>query len=149
MVPEDCLIWFFASGFVLLFGKWRQFTISNHYQGRSSAMLKSVCIAILAVVLILSFSSVTYAQGEMKQETVKKDEMKKEEMKKGDMEKEMAMGPLKSVTCDPACGFMVRSHSEKELISMVKMHAKKVHNKTVTDKEIRAMMKTEEAAAPK
>ncbi len=112
-------------------------------------MLKSVCIAILAVVLTVSFTAVAFTQGEVKQESTGKGEMKKEEMKKGDMEKEMAMGPLKSVTCDPSCGFMVRSHSEKELVSMVKMHAKQMHHKTLTDKEAKAMIKTEEPPAPK
>lgn len=111
-------------------------------------MLKSFGIAILAVVLTVSFSAVAFTQGEMKQESMKKGEMKKEAMQKKDMEKEMAMGPLKSVTCDPSCGFMVRSHSEKELISMVKMHAKQVHHKNVSDKEVRAMIKSEEAAPP-
>ena len=75
--------------------------------------------------------------------------MKKDGMKKGDMSKEMSMGPLKSVSCDPACGFMVKSHSEKELISMVKSHAKKMHSKVLSDKDVKAMMKTEEAPPPK
>ncbi len=108
-------------------------------------MFRGTCIAILAIVLTVSFSTAAFAQGEMKQESMKKEGMKMEGMKKGDMDKEMAMGPLKSVTCDPSCGFMVRSHSEKELISMVKQHAKNVHHKSLTDKEARAMIKTEEA----
>ena len=112
-------------------------------------MFKYVGIAILAFVLTVSFTTVAFTQGEMKQETMKKDDMKKDEMKKGDMDKEMSMGPLKSVTCDPACGFMVRSHSEKEIITMVKAHAKRMHNKVVTDKDVKAMMKTEEAPATK
>lgn len=48
---------------------------------------------------------------------------------------------LKKVECDPSCGFMVRTHDEKELIEIVKTHAKKVHNMTVTDKDIKDKMK--------
>ncbi len=31
---------------------------------------------------------------------------------------------LKSVQCDPACGFMVRSHSAREVVDVVLKHAK-------------------------
>ncbi len=50
-------------------------------------------------------------------------------------------GNLKKIECDPACGFMVRSHNEKELIELVKRHAKKSHNKSVSEKDIRDKMK--------
>lgn len=48
---------------------------------------------------------------------------------------------LKKVECDPLCGFMVRTHDEKELIEIVKAHAKKAHNMTVSDKEVKDKMK--------
>ena len=112
-------------------------------------MFKYIGIAILAFVLTVSFSAVAYTQDNMGQETMKKDDMKKDDAKKGDMGKEMAMGPLKSVTCDPSCGFMVQSHNEKELIAMVKMHAKKMHNKVLSDKDVKSMMKTVDAPPPK
>ena len=117
-------------------------------------MFKYIGIAILAFVLTVSFSSVAFTQDNKGQETMKKDDMKKDDMKKddakkGDMGKEMAMGPLKSVTCDPSCGFMVQSHNEKELIAMVKMHAKKMHNKVLSDKDVKSMMKTVDAPPPK
>jgi predicted small metal-binding protein len=48
---------------------------------------------------------------------------------------------LKQVECDPKCGFLIRSHDEKEVIEIAKEHAKKSHNMTITEKEIRAMMK--------
>jgi len=48
---------------------------------------------------------------------------------------------LKQVECDPKCGFMIRSHDEKEVIEIAKEHAKKSHNMTITEKEIKAMMK--------
>jgi predicted small metal-binding protein len=48
---------------------------------------------------------------------------------------------LKKVECDPKCGFMVRSHDEKEIIEIVIEHAKKSHKMTITEKDIKAMMK--------
>lgn len=32
---------------------------------------------------------------------------------------------LKEVSCDPKCGFSVKSHDEKEIMDIVKQHAKK------------------------
>ncbi len=49
-------------------------------------------------------------------------------------------GNLKKIECDPTCGFMVRSHDEKELIELVKQHAKKSHNMSVSEKDIRDKM---------
>ncbi len=46
-------------------------------------------------------------------------------------------GPLKKVECDPACGFMVRSHDEQEIYRIVKEHAFKSHNMKVSDKELK------------
>ena len=48
---------------------------------------------------------------------------------------------LKKIECDPKCGFMVQSHEEKELIEIAKEHAKKFHNLTATDEQVKAMMK--------
>ena len=50
------------------------------------------------------------------------------------------MATLKKLECDPTCGFMVRSHDEKELVEIVREHAKKSHNLTVTEKDIREKM---------
>ncbi len=50
-------------------------------------------------------------------------------------------GSLKKIECDPTCGFMIRSHDEKELIDLVKLHAKKSHNMSVSEKDIRDKMK--------
>ncbi len=50
-------------------------------------------------------------------------------------------GDFKKVECDPGCGFMVKSHDEKELIEIVKQHAKKSHNMTVSDRDIKEKMK--------
>ncbi len=48
---------------------------------------------------------------------------------------------MMKIDCDPACGFMIKSHDEKELIEIVKAHAKKVHNMTVTDKDVKDKIK--------
>jgi len=50
---------------------------------------------------------------------------------------------LKSISCPPECGFMARSHDEKELIEIVKAHAKQMHGKDVTDAQLKEMIKTE------
>ncbi|MEJ2683520.1 MAG: DUF1059 domain-containing protein [Candidatus Sulfobium sp.] len=47
-------------------------------------------------------------------------------------------GNLKKVECDPKCGFMIRSHDEKEVISAAIQHARKSHNETLTEKEVRS-----------
>ena len=48
---------------------------------------------------------------------------------------------LEKIECDPRCGFMVRSHDEKELIDLTKLHVKMQHNKEVTDDSLRGMIK--------
>ena len=50
---------------------------------------------------------------------------------------------LKSVSCDPACGFSVKSHDEKEIVSFVQTHAKMHHNKDVSEADVKKMMKEE------
>lgn len=52
------------------------------------------------------------------------------------------MQQLKSVSCDPVCGFKIQSHDEKELIEMVKTHAKNIHNIETTEEEVRAKMES-------
>ena len=49
---------------------------------------------------------------------------------------------LKNISCDPMCGFSLTSHDEKELLSMVGQHVKKVHKKDVPSSELRKMMKS-------
>ncbi len=48
---------------------------------------------------------------------------------------------LKKVECDPKCGFLVRSHDEKELVDVAIQHAKKAHSKDITEKDVKTMMK--------
>ena len=90
-------------------------------------MLKGIVGTLAAVVLLLSFSCFALSQ------EAKKEEMKKTETK-----------VLKSASCDPTCGFMVRSHDEKEVAQIMIAHAKKAHSMKMTEKDVKAMMKTEE-----
>jgi len=53
----------------------------------------------------------------------------------------MMEGNYKKVECDPKCGFAVKSHDEKEVIEIVKQHAKNFHNMTITEEDVRAKMK--------
>lgn len=48
---------------------------------------------------------------------------------------------LKEASCDPKCGFSVKSHDEKEIVEIVKQHAKKSHNMSISDKDVRDRMK--------
>ncbi len=47
---------------------------------------------------------------------------------------------LKKVECDPKCGFMIKSHDEKEIIKIALEHAKKFHEMDITEKDIKNMM---------
>ena len=49
---------------------------------------------------------------------------------------------LRQISCDPACGFMVQSHDEMEVLKMAREHAKKNHKELkVTDAGLKKMMK--------
>jgi len=48
---------------------------------------------------------------------------------------------LKKVECDPKCGFLVRSHDEKEILLIAMDHAKKSHGMAITEKDVRTMLK--------
>ncbi|HUJ19587.1 MAG TPA: DUF1059 domain-containing protein [Nitrospirota bacterium] len=48
---------------------------------------------------------------------------------------------LKKVECDPKCGFMIQSHDEKEIVQIATQHAKKSHNMTISEKDVKEMMK--------
>ena len=51
------------------------------------------------------------------------------------------MEKLKQLECDPKCGFLIRSHNEKEIVEIAIQHAKKAHSMTVTEKDARGMLK--------
>ena len=49
---------------------------------------------------------------------------------------------LKKIECDPGCGFMVKSHDEKELVEIALEHAKKFHKEIkITEKDLKDMIK--------
>jgi predicted small metal-binding protein len=86
-------------------------------------MLTRFLLAIVVVALMVSLTNSATAQ----------------DKKKGT---KPAAVVLKSVSCDPQCGFMVQSHDEKELTDIVIAHAKNAHNMTVTAADAKAKMKT-------
>jgi predicted small metal-binding protein len=49
-------------------------------------------------------------------------------------------GTLKKIECDPKCGFMVRSHDEKEIVDLTIQHAKKSHNETLSENDVKKMI---------
>ncbi len=51
-------------------------------------------------------------------------------------------GTFKKISCEPPCGFEVKSHDEKEVIELARQHAKKAHNKDVPEKDIRSKMQS-------
>lgn len=55
---------------------------------------------------------------------------------------------LKQIQCDDMCGFMVRSHDEKEMLEIAKAHVKNVHKMTVTDTDLKARVTTVQQTAP-
>ena len=95
-------------------------------------MLHRMFVAGCAIALALSFASLTFAQDAKKEEKM----APKKEMHQTTM----------SVSCNPDCGFMCRSHDEKELTSIVINHAKMAHNKTMTEADVKKMMKTDTPA---
>lgn len=49
---------------------------------------------------------------------------------------------LKSISCSPECGFMVRSHSEKEVLEVALDHHATAHPMmVVTESDLRAKLK--------
>ena len=49
---------------------------------------------------------------------------------------------LKSISCDPTCGFMVKSHNEKEVLNLAMVHAKKMHpDMKISELDLKKMMK--------
>lgn len=49
---------------------------------------------------------------------------------------------FKKISCDPSCGFEVKSRDEGELITIVKQHAKKFHDMDISDTDVRKRMQS-------
>jgi len=103
-------------------------------------MMKQLFTVLFAVTLIFAFSTVTFAQDK---EAAKAKSEVKMKMKKKEMDtKDHAMSDLKSLSCDPACGFSVVSKDEAEIVSMTKMHAKAHHpDMAMSEVQIKEMIK--------
>lgn len=93
-------------------------------------MFSRFFVVTLVVALAVMLSSLAFAQGTQSQG-------KKEGM------------TLRSISCDPQCGFMVQSHNEKELTDIVIAHAKNAHSMDISANDVKAKMKTVPAKAAK
>lgn len=108
-------------------------------------MARQILISLFVLMLAVVFSTLTFAQEKKEGQKETKTEVTKPATTATEMPKtEKTMGQMKSITCDPACGFMVRSHDEKEVTSMAQSHVKHAHKKSLSDKDAKEMMKTEE-----
>ena len=97
-------------------------------------MRNRLFVILLALGIVFAFSARSFAQDKMK------DEKKEDKMAMSKTE----MGPVKSMSCDGKCGFMVKSRDEKELMSTAMAHMKKHHpDMKMSKKEMMGMMKTE------
>lgn len=47
---------------------------------------------------------------------------------------------LKQINCGPECGFMIRSHDEKEIIEITRKHVKQFHGMDMSEQEVRKDM---------
>jgi predicted small metal-binding protein len=79
-------------------------------------------LSAAALALVLAFGTVAFvrAEGAAKSE---KDQ------------------PLKMAACPPECGFACTSRDEKELVEVLKTHAKTHHDMDLTDEQARGMIK--------
>ncbi|HVO65247.1 MAG TPA: DUF1059 domain-containing protein [Syntrophales bacterium] len=48
---------------------------------------------------------------------------------------------MKKIECPAPCNFSVKSHDEKELVEIAVQHAKKSHNMTISEQEVKKMIK--------
>ena len=100
-------------------------------------MRNRLTLLLLLFGLAFTLSALAIAQDKMKDEKKMDDKMA---MSKSD---DMT-GPLKSISCDDKCGFMMKSRDEKELMSGAMAHMKKHHpDMKMSKKEMMGMIKTE------
>ena len=102
-------------------------------------MTKKLFAVIITIILAISFSALVHPQ----------DNSKKKDDKMTITKEEKMAGPLKSISCDPGCGFSIQSRDEKEVLSVTKNHVKKVHHMDITEKKAREMMKIVEGSGGK
>jgi predicted small metal-binding protein len=51
------------------------------------------------------------------------------------------MENMKQISCDPECGFMIRSHDETEVLGVAKKHIKEKHKMEATMDMLKSRMK--------
>ena len=106
-------------------------------------MVKQLSVIVLLILLAAVFTAPSFGQEAGKMEG-KKMEMKKMEGKKMEMKEEM--GAMKSFSCDDKCGYMVKSHDGKEVMSSAMAHVKKHHAEMkMSEKQIKEMVKEEKS----
>ncbi|MDA8087556.1 MAG: DUF1059 domain-containing protein [Nitrospiraceae bacterium] len=44
---------------------------------------------------------------------------------------------LKQIDCGPECGFLIRSHDEKEIVDITKKHVKQFHGMDMSEQDIK------------
>ncbi len=44
---------------------------------------------------------------------------------------------MKKIECPAPCNFSVKSHDEKEIVEMTMQHAKKIHNMSITEQDVK------------
>jgi predicted small metal-binding protein len=97
-------------------------------------MTKNILALTLVLIIAISLSSISFAQSKQKES----QKEQKTEMTKAKTEN----SPVMTVSCGPECGFSCSSRNEKELISIVKSHVKNIHKKSISDKDVKGMIKT-------
>ena len=50
-------------------------------------------------------------------------------------------GKLKKIECYPKCGFLTRSHDEKEIVGIDIKDAKNAHSMVITEKDVKTILK--------
>lgn len=112
-------------------------------------MLQKLTAGVLVAFLMFAAASRSVAQDvkkDVKKETKPAvvNEVKKDVKK--DPKKPTTPPTMKFASCSQAgCGFWVKSHSAKELRSIMKRHAKKYHKIELTDKQLKDIVKKEGA----
>lgn len=48
---------------------------------------------------------------------------------------------MKKIECPSPCNFSVKSHDEKELVEIAVQHAKKSHNMSISEQDVKKLIK--------
>jgi predicted small metal-binding protein len=96
-------------------------------------MVKQLSVLLMLLLLAAVFTAPSFGQGAGMKEGKK-------------MEAKEEMGAMKSFSCDDKCGYMVKSHDGKEVLSSAAAHVKKHHKEMkMSEKQIKEMIKEEKS----